>query len=336
MSTPESIDVIIPTYNGMPWLRKTVDSVMAQTHKNFQLYIVDDGSTDNTAAYAKSLGDKRVHFIKKANGGQATARNLGVQQSDSPFVAFLDADDIWYPEKLEKQLAVMKAHPKVGMVYGHHYIIDEDDIITGNLRHSERGDLFDTLCKGNIIAGSASMVLVRREIINQVGPFHEDFLIGEDWDMWLRIAKVCDIDLVPEIIAALRTRGDGMQQNHKKMADGLVHNYFAMKQTLGLNRRQQAALAGYSLFHAAVGYMAAGDRGKARQTLFKLFREDPGTIKNLQNWKLHTAFGIFSKVIFGNPLFDLLRRIWHFGWHSLRRLIAFPAKAARKAIRRIK
>src|ERR1700761_9344394 len=127
MKTKPAIDVIVPTHNGLPYLKSAVQGVLDQTYQNFELYIVDDGSTDKTAAYVHSLTDQRIHYIKKKNGGQATARNLGITKSSSPFLAFLDADDIWYPTKLEKQIALMQQAPDVGLVYGYQYTIDEDD-----------------------------------------------------------------------------------------------------------------------------------------------------------------------------------------------------------------
>ncbi len=216
------VDVIIPTYNGLPYLKETVESVLTQTHQDLELYIVDDGSTDDgaTQKYAKSLKDKRVHYFRKSNGGQATARNLGIQKSTSEYVALLDSDDVWYPEKLAKQLAVYDRHPELGLVYGHHDIIDEEGRKTGKLALSNSGRIFDKLLEGNIIAGSGSMVLIKRSVLDDVGLFHEDFLIGEDWEMWLRIAKKYPIGVVPELIAALRERTDGMQKDYAKWPTG--------------------------------------------------------------------------------------------------------------------
>ncbi len=307
-----TVDVIIPTYNGLPWLKSTIESVLEQTHKNLQLYVIDDGSTDEgeTEKYVTKLVDRRVHYHRKSNGGQATARNVGIKLSTAPFIAFLDSDDVWYPTKLEKQLALMQKSPSVGLVYGHHYIIDEDDTIMGNLRLWKRGKIFNDLCAGNFIAGSASMVLIRREVFDEVGLFHEDFLIGEDWEMWLRIAKVYEIDFVPEIIAALRQRKEGMQQNQKKMADGLVYNYDVMRRELGLTKPQEKILAAYCLYHAGVDYMRIGRRDLARRTLLKLFLITPRQALKLDQWKLHFGFGIFTRIVFGNPITDAIHYVY--------------------------
>lgn len=201
-----TVDVIIPTYNGLPHLKEAVDSVLNQTYKNFCLYVIDDGSTDRgaTEKYIKGLKDRRVKYYKKPNGGQATARNFGIARSSSPYLAFLDADDLWRKDKLEKQLAVFRKKPSVGLVYGLHKLIDADGNVFGDVTYQKRGHLFKYLLSANWISGSGSMVLIKREVFERVGVFREDFLIGEDWEMWLRIARDYEIDYVPEFLADLR------------------------------------------------------------------------------------------------------------------------------------
>lgn len=294
-----TVDVIIPTYNGMPWLKQTIQSIQAQTHKNLFLYVIDDGSTDDTGSYVKNIKDKRIKYLKKPNGGQATARNYGIKHSSSPYIAFIDSDDVWYPEKLSKQLKLMVVKPQVGMVYGHHYVIDEEGIVVRNLQLWKRGKLFNELLGGNYIAGSASMVLIRRSVFEELGLFHEDFLIGEDWEMWLRISQKYEIDFVPEILAALRALGDGMQTNHKKMSKGLVHMYKVMKIEFALSKKQRRRLANACLLPAADGFLAAGARGDARRTILLLFRENYWSIFNLDNWPKF-RLGLYLRVLFGN------------------------------------
>ncbi len=298
MKSNPVVDIIIPTYNGLPWLEKTVESVLSQTYKNFILYIVDDGSTDKTAAYVKALKDKRVRYMHKANGGQSTARNVGIKSSNSPLLAFLDSDDIWYPTKLEKQVAIMQEKPAVGMVYGHYYLIDEADEIITYLQIWKRGRIFDDLLQGNIIAGSASMVLIRRGVFDSLGLFKEDFLIGEDWEMWLRIAHSYDIDFVPEIIAGLRHRHDGMQKNYKKMADGLVYAYDYIVHEFALKGWRKRRFANATLYTATELYMRASMRLRAKKTLLRLFKESPSMFFGNAGWKLHISNSFFLKAIF--------------------------------------
>ncbi len=321
-----TIDVIIPTYNGLPWLQAAIESVLMQTHEQLKLYVIDDGSTDETKKYVKSIKDDRVVYIHKPNGGQSSARNLGIRSSHSPFVAFLDSDDLWTADKLEKQLAVMNSDSEVGLVYGHHYTIDEDDIVLRNLRIWKRGYIADDLSGGNLIAGSASMVLIRRTILTRAGFFHEDFVNGEDWELWLRIALISKIDFVPEILASIRQHPNSHQVNTKKMADGLIYAYGVMKQELDLSDMQRKRVASYCLFNAADMYLRLGNRWEAKRVLLYLFRENTRAFFQAENWKIHIAHGLFSRVIFGNPVFDFFMR-------CLRKAIKVYKKAFRFSMR---
>lgn len=336
------IDVIIPTYNGLPWLIETINSVLSQTHKNLKLLVVDDGSTDGTKSYVRSIKDPRVIYIHKKNNGQSSARNLGIKNASSPFIAFLDADDIWYPDKLSKQMQVMKDHPEAGLVYGHHYFTDENRVIQRNLRIWEKGDLADTLCGGNIIAGSASMVLIRREVLDKAGAyFREDLVNGEDWELWLRIALITKIDFVPEIIAEIRQHSQSTQANSKRMADGLLTAYYVMKRELPLSKMQRKRLALYCIYHTAESYSRMGKRWHAKKILLKLLAENPSALFKAINWKVYVTFGLFSRVFLGNPLFDAISVLWSMVCNIVSRviklivriLLLIPRRIIRKLLR---
>lgn len=338
MSQP-CIDVIIPAYNSMPWIKATIKSVLEQTHANIKVYVVDDGSKDDTGSFVKSVKDKRLHYIKKGNGGVSSARNVGIKHADSDFIAFVDADDIWYPEKLEKQLKLLQEDPEVGLVYGHHYIIDEEDVVQRNLRIWKRGYIADELSGGNLIAGSASMVLIRRSILDRVGPFREDIINGEDWELWLRIALVSKIDFVPEILAAIRQHSNSAQYhtgNTKRMADSLIYAYGVMKQELELTPLQRKRVASYCLYNAADLYLRMGDRWQAKKILAYLFRENTLAFFQLENWKVHVTYGLFARVLFGNPVFDFLWRAVRKALRILAKLLRFCLRAVRFLLRRVK
>ena len=304
-----TIDVVIPTYNSMPWLPLAVESVLKQTYKNIKVYVVDDGSTDGTAKYIKTIKDKRLHYIKKANGGVSSARNAGIAEASSDFIAFLDADDVWYPEKLQKQFELIKKDNGVGLVYGHHYIIDEEGVILRNHRTWKRGYIADDLAGGNLIAGSASMVLLRRSVLDQVGLFHEELVNGEDWELWLRIALVSKVDFVPEILMAVRQHDKNAQFNAKKMADGLLSTYKQIKKTVPLSPLQRRRVAAYCLYHAADLNLRAGERWQAKKMLLYFFTQNPRDFFQTENWEIHVNSALFPRVIFGNPLFDFLKRV---------------------------
>lgn len=278
-----TVDVIIPTHNGLPYLKETVESVLAQTHKHLNLYVVDDGSTDGgaTKKYITGIKDPRVIYVSKTNGGQATARNVGAKKGKAPFVAFLDSDDVWYPTKLQQQLAAIEQHPHIGMVYGLCDYIDDDSNHIGELNYQRSGRLFDYLLTGNRITGSASMVLIRRSVLEALGYFKEDLLVAEDWALWMEIAKDYEISCVPEKLAALRVRGDSMQTDFNKMAKGLDYMYPIMVATLKLTRHQRALFAACCLGDAAYFYILSGKRQAARHCLWTALKASPVTALRL-------------------------------------------------------
>ena len=279
------VDVIIPTFNGLPYLKETIKSILGQTYQDFDLYVIDDGSTDKTKTYIKSIKDKRVHYHKKKNGGQAQARNVGLRISKSPYVTFVDSDDIWYKDKLKKQVTVLESHSNYGMVYGFHRLIDQNGKVVGKVIYSKTGNLFHYLLGGNRISGSASMVMVRREVFDKVGFFREDFLIGEDWEMWLRIAREYKIYCIEEFLAALRVLPEGMQQDYAKMAKGLDYMLPVMLNEFRPSIRGTARLKGACYFDSALYYFMAGDIDKARTNFRKLAVTNPLRIERNNNYR---------------------------------------------------
>lgn len=190
------VSVIMPAYNSGRFLAESVRSVQAQTFGGWELIVVDDGSTDDTAAVARSFveADPRVRYVARPNGGQAAARNTGLGEARGPLVAFLDSDDLWLPGKLEAQLAVLE-ETGVDLVYTDGEIFSEDGaewpdehfhIVPGETRGLE---MFRTLFRSNRI-GTLS-VLVKRSALDAVGLFDEDraYQNCEDYDLWMRLAK---------------------------------------------------------------------------------------------------------------------------------------------------
>jgi glycosyltransferase involved in cell wall biosynthesis len=216
------IDVVIPVYNGEKFVLDAIRSVEAQTVQPHKIFIVDDGSTDNT----KNVIEKYIHdspslavYIHKENGGPNSARNLGLSRSEAEFVAFLDADDRWKKDKLEKQIAVfkLKEFSNLGLVYCNYEIIKEDGSKDDQgyrvtLDPTIKGAVFEKLLIGNKILSSASGVLIKREVFDRVGVFDESFRFAEDWDMWLRIAEKCEVGFVDEVLVEIR-RHSGNQTN---------------------------------------------------------------------------------------------------------------------------
>lgn len=189
------VSIVCPTFNGATrgYLREAIESALNQTFKDFELIIVDDGSTDHTKEVCVPyLEDSRVHYIFQPNGGPASARNAGISASTGEFICFLDDDDLWKAEKLQRQIEYIDAQlsnfSNWGMVFTWVELIDAQGNIIGYRGHQQTGLIYKDLFFGNIIDATSS-VLVKREVLDQVGFFDEKNKQCEDWDMWLRIAK---------------------------------------------------------------------------------------------------------------------------------------------------
>lgn len=194
------ISVVIPTHNRATLLRRAIDSVLSQTYSDLELIVVSDGSTDETpsvvAEYAKK--DSRVRFVELMPGrGGNVARNMGIEASNGEYVAFLDDDDEWLPEKLKKQVSVFNSEPRIGIVYTGVHILYVDEQIEYNSLSREKGDLSKKILFDNCI-GTTSTVVIRKELISKTGVFDEKLKALQDYDLWIRFCQVCDVGVVSE------------------------------------------------------------------------------------------------------------------------------------------
>ncbi|MBW4599323.1 MAG: glycosyltransferase family 2 protein [Calothrix sp. FI2-JRJ7] len=226
------VSVIIPAYNAEVFIGRTLESVISQTYKNLEIIVVDDGSQDGTASIVESFMeiDSRIVLLKQANAGVAAARNLAIAKSSGEFIAPIDADDIWYPEKIEKQVqCLLASHPNVGLVYNWSVLIDEDDVILGQYEPEHyfrfltaEGNAYPALLYMNIV-GNASVPLIRRSCFEKVGGYNcqlkqQNAQGCEDWDIYLRIADFYEYRVVPEFLVAYRQVKGSMSRATKSMA----------------------------------------------------------------------------------------------------------------------
>jgi len=189
-------------------ITKAIDSVLAQTFQDLEIIVVDNYSVDNTESVVKSYKDKRIRYFKNQNNGIiAINRNYGIQESAGEYIAFLDDDDLWLPEKLEKQVKLLDADKRLGLVYSDTYVIDDKgNLIKKTYFHynikPSRGDVFNELLVVNFIPQLT--VAVRREALDKVGLFDLKHKIAQDYDLWLRIAKCYLIDFAEQPLAKYR------------------------------------------------------------------------------------------------------------------------------------
>jgi glycosyltransferase involved in cell wall biosynthesis len=222
MPRTSDVDVLIPVRNGARFLSACLDSVFAQAFPAREIIVVDDGSTDETprilAEYAARWPN--VNVIHSEARGVSHARNLAIQASEARFVAFLDSDDIWHPDKLARQMALFgSSGPEVGFVHCSYFCIDEHGrqiVDSQAIAPRKRGDVFADLLQGYAISGSASSVVARRYLVAAAGGFDESLFHGEDWDLWLKIAKSSQIDFVPEALTGIRIHADSSQRKNPR------------------------------------------------------------------------------------------------------------------------
>ena len=223
MPAPAEVDVLIPVRDGARFLRACLDSVFAQTLPAHAVIVADDGSTDETASILAEYAARRANLqvIRSAPRGVSHARNLALRDSRAPFVAFLDSDDVWHPDKLAKQMALFAAGPpEIGFVHCAYFCIDEEGrrVAARVVAPRKRGDVFADLLQGYGVAGSASAVVARRDLVTAAGGFDETLFHGEDWDLWIRMAKLGHLDFVAEELTGVRINPLGSQS--RRAANG--------------------------------------------------------------------------------------------------------------------
>lgn len=188
MSNDPIVSVVIPTYRHSAFVRRTLDSVFAQTYRDYEIVVVNDGSPDDTEAVLEPLiAANRIRYIKQENQGQSRARNRGVELARGKYIAFLDDDDLWPREKLEWQVALLEAKPEVAVASGILQMIDERDQ-PGAVGPHFPSITFETLFAENPFM-SPGQTLIRKDVLRHVGGLNTEIWGADDWDLWFRIAK---------------------------------------------------------------------------------------------------------------------------------------------------
>jgi GT2 family glycosyltransferase len=196
------VSVIIPTFNRWPLVGEAIESVLVQSYSDFELIVVDDGSTDETQKELAKFGS-RLRLFVKAREGVAAARNFGVSRAVGRYVAFLDSDDLWQPKKLEMQTALMERDPAVQICQTEEIWLRNGVRVNPKSRHQKpSGDIFVRSLQLCLVSPSA--VMMTKELFSRFGGFDERFPVCEDYDLWLRIAVEYPVPLIPEALVIKR------------------------------------------------------------------------------------------------------------------------------------
>jgi glycosyltransferase involved in cell wall biosynthesis len=268
-----TVDVIIPAYNAAKYLQAAIESVIAQTFQDWRIVLVDDGSSDNTAAVVAPFLDRlgsRMSYILQENSGVSAARNAAMRASTSEFIALLDADDVWLPCRLSASIEVLSARPQAGLAYGLITFIDSEGRVgktfAGNRMHAE-GFIAPYIYMRKVELPSPTITF-RRRCIDEVGVFDESMRATEDRDLWLRIALRYEVAFVPTVLAYYRQSPNSASGDGKGMHQGQLRfirkNYGA--KGCGLRRRQAALSRSYKQY--AENLKARGQAAAALRTSF--------------------------------------------------------------------
>jgi glycosyltransferase involved in cell wall biosynthesis len=301
-----TVSIIIPAYNADLYLDRTLCCARIQTHKNTQILVIDDGSTDGTSAIAKRHAgeDPRIQVISTENRGVAAARNLGISTATGEYVAFLDADDLWHPTKLEKQLAALHGKPESwAAAYAYFRSIDAEDFVTGGtFQAGQSGYIFGRHLSLKYI-GNGSSLLVRRKVAQQLGGFDPSYAakgIGgcEDLDFEVRLAEKYRLACVPEWLVGYRFYEGNMSSNSDRMARSMIAVIDAcFSRNPGLHpfiRRHAVASAHV---YAARNFLRAKRFRESAASTVTVAANDWGTFLALLDSYRATAWGKLEKAV---------------------------------------
>jgi glycosyltransferase involved in cell wall biosynthesis len=278
---PKSVSVVIPTYNYGRFITEAISSVLDQTRPPSEIIVVDDGSRDETGAVVRAFGEA-VKYIRQDNAGVCAARNRGVSESASELIAFLDADDVWEPTNLEKQVARFESDEKIGLV---HCAMREFDGETGEtirlyMEGCEEGVADNLLLWEGPVIVEPGAVTVTRKAFDHVGGFDTRMKVGEDWDFCYRVARLFKVGFVPEPLVNYRSHNAAAHHNVENMERGMLMFYekaFATDDPQILKLRRRA----YGNFHRVMAgsYLYSGRIGKFLSHAAKSIWMRPGNLE---------------------------------------------------------
>lgn len=272
-----TVSIIIPVYNMQPFIRSAIESVLSQTFQKFEIIIVNDGSTDATfKEIEKYLGDPRIKYLYQERKGPSAARNTGIRHSKGEFIAFLDGDDYWASSKLEKQVKILENWPDVSVVYCKFHRVNTQGLLLSDSPQPlpPPDNLYKALLFGNIIYGSCSAVVVRAAALEDVGLFDERLYIGEDLELWLRLAYKYVFYCIDEFLVNLRVHSRSAQANREYYVSGQLVYVRTLKSRIAPEYSHlwsEIAFSSYAGIYTA--YLNEGKKLQAAQLLFRVLKQ---------------------------------------------------------------
>ncbi len=287
MISLKRVSAIIPTYNCAAYLVEAIESILAQTYQDVEIIVIDDGSTDNTRQVLEPY-QGRIVYLYQENRGESVARNRGIEVAKGEFIAFLDADDLWLPTKLERQVAAMDLYPEAVLAYSYAYAVDasgQQMCFRGSdlLCQGEAGlhQVFARLVTGNMIANPGT-VLIRKRFLTEGTAFDSTIRWGEDWDLWLRLSLKGPFAFIPEPLACYRMHTAGRRlaieasDEFVRQNEDILHKVFASLPVAQADWSDLRPLAFRSLYlRSAVYNFELGNVEQGARYMGMAVRADP-------------------------------------------------------------
>jgi len=272
------VSIIMPTYNREQLLRRAIQSVLTQTYQDFELIIVDDGSTDNTERLAKSFNSDKIRYIRhRENKGPAAARNTGIQSAKGDYIAFQDSDNEWMPEKLEKQMRAFEtAPPEVSIVYTGCYVVIENKktYFPPAKVTPKDGDLFSSLLKHSFVWTQQAMA--KRECFERAGMFDERFPPIEDTEIFLRMSRYYQFKYINEPLVISYSQPDSISKNKS----AVIRAYKLILETYFEDIKQDKRLLAYYYFRLGNYLCSYGELSQGRSYLIRSIKTHPLDIRS--------------------------------------------------------
>lgn len=277
----EFVSVIIPTYNRAQYISETIESVLAQTYSNLEIIVIDDGSIDNTKEVISKYISK-IKYVRQPNSERGAARNHGLRLAKGEFIAFLDSDDLWLPDKIEKDLKFFADNPAVGVICTNALQIDADSNQVKILEaRGHSGKVTEKLLGNNFVLMATH--LIRTNLIRSINGFREERELAgsEDWEMWVRLSTITEFAFLPRISAKIRTHLANTMNNADGMNRSMNYALKIMSESGYLTDKQKKLLfktRAYISLVNAINYCSVKKRKNVISSLKNAFINDPKII----------------------------------------------------------
>jgi glycosyltransferase involved in cell wall biosynthesis len=315
-----SVSVILPAYNAAPFVRRAINSAITQSGANFEIIVVDDGSTDATATIVRSIADPRVRLLSQANAGQGAARNRGIDNARGRYISFLDADDIYLAGKLQKQASFLHSHPEFDSVYCNavHFFTGRSATLYKLRNTCPPDDTLAALLQTSLI--NPNTFMCRSEALRAAGGFREGVYgrYSEEWELYLRLACAGHrFGHIDEGLVAVEVRRDSnttwdVQWVIKKNSLEMLDSVFAQMDRARGHRYGRETVLRRQRAKLLVAHLIAGHRQEALELLGQL------ALAGWQRWPLETAIRIVPAGLMRESLIRAWRLVQRRNWELVR------------------